>query len=84
MGGRIRGTPVVTSAVSSLPEVAGEAAVYVDPLDVGSISDGIERVLSDAALRSELVRKGLEQAALFAPSRVARMLWNVYLEALDG
>ena len=48
------GTPVVTSNVSSLPEVTGDAAVLVDPYDVESIADGIERVLNSPALRQEL------------------------------
>ena len=51
------GTPVVTSNVSSLPEVAGDAAVLVDPYDVESIVDGIERVLTDPALGAELRRQ---------------------------
>ena len=52
------GTPVVTSNVSSLPEVTGGAAVLVDPYDVGSIVDGVRRVLTDPSLAAELRRKG--------------------------
>ena len=52
------GTPVVTSNVSSLPEVAGDAAVLVDPYDVDSIVDGLRRVLTDPALADEMRRKG--------------------------
>ena len=48
------GTPVVTSNVSSLPEVTGDAAVLVDPYDVESIVDGMRRVLTDAALAADL------------------------------
>ena len=47
------GTPVVTSNVSSLPEVAGDAAVLVDPYDPAAIADGIYRVLTDEQLRRE-------------------------------
>ena len=46
------GTPVVTSNVSSLPEVAGDAAVLVDPYDPDAIADGIDRVLTDGAARA--------------------------------
>src|SRR3954465_13864314 len=53
------GTPVVTSNVSSLPAVTGDAAVLADPYDVDSIVDGIRRVLSDSALAEEMSRKGL-------------------------
>src|SRR5213075_1474545 len=60
------GTPVVTSNVSSLPEVAGGAAILVDPYDPSAIADGIERVLSDPALRQELRRKGLARAREFS------------------
>jgi glycosyltransferase involved in cell wall biosynthesis len=60
------GTPVVTSNVSSLPEVAGDAAVLVDPYHPESIADGIERVLCDHALRRELRAKGLSRARQFS------------------
>jgi glycosyltransferase involved in cell wall biosynthesis len=52
------GTPVVTSNTSSMPEVTGGAAVLVDPYDVGSIVDGVRRVLTDPSLAAELRRKG--------------------------
>src|SRR5213075_1932368 len=60
------GTPVVTSNVSSLPEVAGDAAVLVDPYDPSAIADGICRLLTDVALRQELRRKGLARAREFS------------------
>src|SRR5439155_26635460 len=53
------GTPVVTSNVSSLPEVAADAAILVDPYDPEAIAHGIERVLTDERLRRELRRKGV-------------------------
>ena len=76
------GTPVVTSSVSSLPEVAGEAAVYVDPREVDSIAEGIERALTDSVLRHKLRTDGLARAKLYSPGNVARMVYGVYLEAL--
>ena len=57
------GTPVVTSNVSSLPEVAGDAAVLVDPYDPAAIADGIYRVLTDDRLRRELRREGARARA---------------------
>jgi glycosyltransferase involved in cell wall biosynthesis len=59
------GTPVVTSNVSSLPEVAGDAAVLVDPYDVASIVEGLRRVLTDPALAADMRRRGLARARAF-------------------
>ncbi len=66
------GTPVVCSDASSLPEVAGDAALLVDPLDVGDLAAALERVLRDEALRAELVRRGFEQVRKFSWERCAR------------
>src|SRR5262249_21942209 len=60
------GTPVVTSNLSSLPEVAGDAAVLVDPYDPNAIADGIYRVLTDEHVRLSLKRKGLARARQFS------------------
>src|SRR5688500_271008 len=65
------GTPVVTSNVSSMPEVTGDAAVLVDPYDVNSIVEGIEGVLRDPELRAELGRKGMARAREFSWERSA-------------
>ena len=72
------GTPVVTSNVSSLPEVAGDAAVLVDPYDVASIVDGMQRVLGDPALASDLRRKGLERARDFSWERSVARTHDIY------
>lgn len=60
------GTPVMTSNATSLPEVAGDAALLVDPLDITGISKAIETIVSDGTLRSELVARGLERAKQFS------------------
>lgn len=65
------GTPVVTSNVTSLPEVVGDAAVLVDPHDVESIADGLRRVITNADLRADLRVRGLARAALFSWDRTA-------------
>ncbi|MBW7863217.1 MAG: glycosyltransferase family 4 protein [Candidatus Hydrogenedentes bacterium] len=74
------GVPVVTSNCSSLPEVAGNAALLVDPLDTDAIADALETVLTDGARREECVRLGHAQAALFSwtatAESIARALRN--------
>ena len=74
------GTPVVTSNVSSLPEVVGDAAVLVNPENVFDIARGIREVLLDETLRQRLVRKGREQAARFSWERTAREVLEIYRE----
>ena len=59
------GTPVLTSNVASLPEVAGDAALLVDPTSVDQIKNGIERLCQDSNLRQKLREKGLQRAKLF-------------------
>jgi len=76
------GAPVVTSDRSSLPEVAGDAAVLVDPRSPEAIADGLRRLLDDAAGRRELVRRGLERARAFRWEVTARQTVAVYREAL--
>jgi glycosyltransferase involved in cell wall biosynthesis len=66
------GAPVVTSNVSSLPEVAGDAALLVDPRDVRAIAAGIERVLTDPELGRRLRESGRERAGEFSWERTAR------------
>ncbi|HKC57375.1 MAG TPA: glycosyltransferase family 1 protein [Vicinamibacterales bacterium] len=72
------GTPVVTSNVSSLPEVAGDAAMLVDPYDVASIVAGMRRVLSDPALADEMRRKGLIRARDFSWERSVARTHDIY------
>jgi len=72
------GTPVVTSNVSSLPEVAGDAAVLVDPYDTHSIADGIYRVLTDQRLRADLRRLGLARAGQFSWESSVRRVREIY------
>ena len=65
------GTPVITSSISSMPEVAGGAAVLVDPYDVEDISRAMEKIYNDPALRADLVQKGLARANQFSWSKSA-------------
>ena len=78
------GTPVVTSNVSSLPEVVGDAAVLVNPGNVFDIARGIRDVLLDEPLRAELIRRGRVQAARFSWERTARQVLEIYEQAARG
>jgi glycosyltransferase involved in cell wall biosynthesis len=69
---------VVTSNVSALPEVTGDAAVLADPYDVESIVEGVRRVLNDPALASEMRNKGLLRAREFSWDRSAAKTLDVY------
>jgi glycosyltransferase involved in cell wall biosynthesis len=72
------GTPVLTSKEGSLPEVAGDAALLVDPYDVDAIRDGIRRLDADEALRNELTTRGRGQAQKFSPERYRERLAEAY------
>lgn len=76
------GLPVVTSNVSSLPEVVGDAAVLVNPDNVFDIARGIHDVLLDDALRADMVRRGHENAARFNWERTARQVLAIYREVV--
>ncbi|MCX6622349.1 MAG: glycosyltransferase family 1 protein [Acidobacteria bacterium] len=78
------GTPVVTSAVSSLPEVVGDAAMIVNPDNVFDIARGIREVLLDASLRETLIRKGFEQFGKFSWDRTAREVLDTYTEVIGA
>jgi glycosyltransferase involved in cell wall biosynthesis len=75
------GTPVVTSRISSMPEVAGDAALLVDPEDADDIAAAIVRMLGDRTLRRKLRDRGLEQARLFFPEALVPKLFEVYRRA---
>jgi glycosyltransferase involved in cell wall biosynthesis len=74
------GTPVVTSNVSSLPEVAGDAAVLVDPYDPNAIANGIYQVLTDDQLRRGLRARGAARARQFSWEQSARRVREIYGE----
>ena len=72
------GTPVLTSSVSSLPEVAGDAAMLVSPTDVDAMAGALARLLEDGALRADLAERGRRRAAQFSWERCARQTLAVY------
>jgi len=77
------GTPVVTSNVSSLPEVMGDAALFVDPEDVSALASGLTRLWRDEALRADLRARGLARAREFSWDRTARLMLDVYRDVLE-
>ncbi|HEX3247197.1 MAG TPA: glycosyltransferase family 1 protein [Chloroflexota bacterium] len=78
------GVPVMTSNVSSLPEVAGEAALLVDPYDEGSMCEALNRLADDADLRADLRRRGIERARGFSWDRAARETLAVLRESVNA
>jgi glycosyltransferase involved in cell wall biosynthesis len=78
------GAPVVCSNASSLPEMAGDAALMVDPSNTAGFASAIERVLADGDLRSQLRARGLRRSAQFTWERTARQTMEVYASVLSA
>jgi len=74
--------PVITSNRSALPEVAGDAAVLVDPEDTEALAGALRSLTSDPELRRELIRRGTERAGLFTWERAVCQTWEVYRKVL--
>jgi glycosyltransferase involved in cell wall biosynthesis len=74
------GVPVLTSATTALPEVAGDAAIYLQPEDPGSITSSIMEVIADAELRSILIQQGFARTRLFSWEQSASQLVRSYRE----
>lgn len=72
------GLPVITSGVSSMPEVGGDAALYVDPLKVEDIKNKLDMAMGDKSLREDLAKKGFERVKLFSWEKAARETAEVY------
>ena len=77
-------TPVITSNVTSMPEVAGDAAVLVDPFSVKSIAEGLEKVAFDPELRADMIRKGRDRKKIFTWQNSADQLWKVIENVLSN
>ena len=74
------GAPVVTSNVSSLPEVAGGAALLVDPYDADAIANGIVTAVNDEAVRADLIARGRDRARSFSWKQSVRKMHEIYME----
>ena len=72
------GVPVITSNTSSMPEVASNAALFVNPFDHNEIKDAMIRFFADSALRSEMKELGLKRAANFTWKSAAEQLLSIY------
>ncbi len=72
------GTPVLSSSVSSLPEVLGDAAVLVDPYDVDQMASAVINILEDEQLRTSLVEKGRQRVAQFSWDKMAKETLEAY------
>jgi glycosyltransferase involved in cell wall biosynthesis len=71
------GVPVITSNVTAMPEVAGDAAVLVDPFSVEEIAKAMERISSDESLRNQCIELGLKRASSFDWDQSAERFWRV-------
>jgi glycosyltransferase involved in cell wall biosynthesis len=78
------GTPVVCANNSSLPEIAGDAALMVEATDMEALADAMRRLVVDSLLREKLIRRGYEQARKFRWEEAARRLLGVYSEIARG
>lgn len=73
------GCPVIAARTSSLPEIAGDAALFVEPLQADEITEAMQKVLYDAMLRTRLIESGKQQATRFSWEETARMTRDIYL-----
>jgi len=78
------GCPVITSNVSACPEVAGDAALLVNPYSVEEIKEAMERIIEDKNLREELSEKGIERAKQFTWEKSARKHLEVFQKVVNG
>lgn len=77
------GIPVLASNASSLPEVVGDAALLVNPLDIDDIFINLEKLLSNEMLRQDLSKKGLERSKQFTWARTAKLTMDVYNQVIQ-
>ncbi|HKK89384.1 MAG TPA: glycosyltransferase family 1 protein [Saprospiraceae bacterium] len=77
------GIPVVTSSISSMPEVAGDAALYADPMDEKDMSRQMQRLATDEKLRHQLIEKGFERINHFDWDRSADQLYHILKELVS-
>jgi glycosyltransferase involved in cell wall biosynthesis len=77
------GVPVIASNTSALPEVCGEAAIFVDPLDVDQLASELQRLAADPELRAQIAKRGRSRAAEFTWDLAVEKTWSVYQELLS-
>jgi glycosyltransferase involved in cell wall biosynthesis len=74
--------PVIVSKVSSLPEVCGNAAIYIDPYDSDDIRKGIEKLINNPQIRSQLIELGKERVKMFSMENYAEKLYKAYAKVM--
>ena len=75
-------TPVITSNITSMPEIAGDAAMLVNPYSTEEIANAMYRIYSDEQLRTELIHKGIARKDIFTWDRTSQLLWQTIEEAV--
>jgi glycosyltransferase involved in cell wall biosynthesis len=78
------GTPTITSNVSSIPEVAGDAAILVDPTDVVAITEAVLRINRDRAFRQDLIDRGLARVKEFSWKKTAEQTAQLYEQVVKS
>jgi glycosyltransferase involved in cell wall biosynthesis len=78
------GVPVITSNVTSMPEVAGDAALLVDPFNEVSIADALTKIADDAILRKVLIDKGFERSKYFSWDHTSKQLWDSMMKTINS
>jgi len=76
--------PVIASKVTSLPEIAGDAAIYADPHSPGSIRDAMMRMVREEGLRRSLIEKGKEKRKQYSWDHTAEMVWNSIQQVMEN
>lgn len=76
-------TPVITSELTSMPEVAGDAAILTDPFSIYSIAEAMQKVASDSAFRLKMIEAGREQRIKFSWQQTAGKLWDCVEKAIE-
>ena len=78
------GVPVITSQISSLPEIVGDAGVLIPVSDAGALYDAMDRLLQNKSLRDELIKAGLTRAKTFSWERTAQLTCKIYQKVLGS
>ena len=77
------GCPVITSNISSLPEVVGDAGIMIDPYSVDELYEAMHKVLINEIVRKDMIKKGLERSQMFSWTKTAEETLKIYKEALN-
>jgi glycosyltransferase involved in cell wall biosynthesis len=78
------GTPVITSNVSSLPEIVGDAAIQINPLDTLQLAEAIVKVLSSQAMRNDLIQRGLQHCKKYNWRQNSARILEIYRQVVNG